>query len=171
MWFLWLRPIIKAFKLYHPGWYVATKDNSLSFFYFCLRADYIVLSLCGAQCNWSGRFIRCIQYLVGFQRLQGLLPWNRVYVFYFPLGKFCPHLTSKKEGDQTPEWTQTKLIPQGDLWGKGLVVNHLPSGIHFIHVGLKITSQRRMILDPLKHVATSLLNHRQPNLSMRDKSF
>ena len=38
--------------------------------------------------------------------------------FFVPLGQFWPHLTSKKEGDQTPERTQPKLFPQGEIWGK-----------------------------------------------------
>ena len=41
----------QSLQVISPWVICSNKGNSLSFFYFCLRADYIVLSLCGAQCN------------------------------------------------------------------------------------------------------------------------
>ena len=157
MWFCGCLPLSKPSSY---RWYVATKDNSLSFFYFWLRADYIVLRLCGAQCNWSGRFIRYIQYLVSFQCLQGLLPWNQVYVFSSPWAILSPSNIKKRR------WSNPTANPAQAISRRGALGKR--SGGEPVHrtyqvesilnmVGLKITSQRQMILDPIKDVATKFI--------------
>ena len=61
-------------------WVICSNEggNSLSFFCFCLRANYIVLRLCGAQCNSCAMeevlFATFTIYnVVSFQCLQGHL--------------------------------------------------------------------------------------------------